>query len=90
MCSICGLAIANVVVSKLENKWLNKFVHTINKFIYTSLLYKRFIDDIFIVSDHKIDCSSFKEEFQNLNLYICEGDNDLDISLNKLLAKIET
>ena len=56
-----GPAIANVVVYKLETKWLS---------IDKPLMYNRFIDDIFLAVSHPIDLIKFKETFGYLELNI--------------------
>ena len=59
MGSKCGPTIANTYVSILEENWLN---------LYQPKVYKRFIDDIFILSDYEIDLSILNSSFKNLKL----------------------
>ena len=77
MGSKCGPTFANIYVYILEKKWL---------FIHKPLIYKRFIDDIFMTSNNEIDQNNFKSIFKNLNLNIIKGNKvqflDLLISNN--------
>ncbi len=85
MGAICGPAIANIVVYKLERKWLP---------IHRPILYKRFIDDIFILSEQEIDEENFQSFFKDLKLNIIKNSHvqflDLDISFNYFFNRIET
>ncbi len=85
MGAICGPAIANVVVYKLERKWLH---------VHRPILYKRFIDDIFIIEDQIIDEVDFQKNFFDLKLNIVKGSNvqflDLDISFDNFFNRIDT
>ena len=56
-----GPSIANIVVQKMETKWLN---------INSPLVYKRFIDDIFLITKTNVDIESFKNNFEYLKLNI--------------------
>jgi hypothetical protein len=85
MGAICGPVIANIVVYKLERKWLN---------IQKPILYKRFIDDIFIISNKKINESHFQKYFGDLKLNIVKDEKvqflDLSISYNAFFNRIDT
>ena len=59
MGTICGPTLANTVVYHLERKWL-----TLNR----PIIYWRYIDDIFIVSQNLINLEDFKSSFLNLKL----------------------
>ncbi len=61
---ICGPSIANIVVAKLENSWL---------FIHKPLIYRRYIDDIIIITKILLDENNFKNQFRNLKLNIIRG-----------------
>ena len=78
MGSKCGPTFANIYVYILEKKWLS---------INRPIVYKRFIDDIFIISETEINISLFKSIFKNLNLNITTGKKvqflDLLISKNE-------
>ena len=75
----CGPSIANLFVYILEKHWIN---------LYQPIVYKRFIDDIFLVTDGLLDEFIFKNQFLNLKLNIVGGKVvsflDLNISVNKL------
>ena len=60
MGTICGPALANVVVYKLEKKWL---------FIHKPLVYRRFIDDIGMLNDKEINIDDFKSIFGFFKLF---------------------
>jgi hypothetical protein len=64
MGAICGPAIANVVVYKLEKKWL---------YIHKPLIYRRYIDDICILDNKLLNLSNFKSVFGSLKLNIVSG-----------------
>jgi hypothetical protein len=64
MGAICGPAIANVVVYKLEKKWL---------YIHKPLIYRRYIDDICIFDNKLLNLSNFKSVFCSLKLNIVSG-----------------
>lgn len=85
MGSICGPVLANVVVYKLESKWL---------FIHKPLVYKRYIDDIFILSNTLIDLVVFKGTFGNLRLNIKIGQEveflDLRVIYDNIYSNIKT
>ena len=70
----CGPSIANLFVYILERHWLN---------IHNPLIYKRFIDDMFIMSEKEIQSDSFNNQFLNLKLNIQHGKsvNFLDLTL---------
>ena len=57
----CGPTFANIYVYILEKNWLR-----INK----PIIYKRYIDDIFIITESDLISSNFKNIFNNLNLNI--------------------
>jgi len=61
---ICGPSIANIVVAKLEKSWL---------FIHKPLIYRRYIDDIIIITKILLDEINFKNQFRNLKLNILRG-----------------
>ena len=75
MGAICGPVLANVVVYKLEIKWL---------YIHRPLIYRRFIDDIIIISESLLDLNDFKSKFGNLKLNVKYGleVDFLDIKIN--------
>ena len=79
---ICGPSIASFFVYILESKWL-----VIHKPIY----YGRFIDDINLISNVKIDENDFKSYFLNLKLNIIESKTIsflvLEISFDNLTRK---
>jgi len=81
MGSKCGPSIANIYLSVYENKWL---------LIQRPLLYSRFIDDVFIISNTGIQ--GLVNAFGNLKLNIVEGNPviflDLKIKFDKILCKI--
>jgi hypothetical protein len=83
MGSNLGPSIANTVVYNLEIKWLK---------VHKPLIYKRFIDDIFIESENSIDINEFTNTFDYLKLNICNDKTvqflDLEISLDKLYNKL--
>ena len=85
MGSICGPVLANVVVYKLESKWL---------FIHKPLVYKRYIDDIFILFNTLIDLVVFKGTFGNLRLNIKIGQEveflDLRVIYDNIYSNIKT
>jgi hypothetical protein len=85
MGAICGPAIANTVVYKLEKKWLH---------IHKPILYSRFIDDICMVNDKLLNLSEFKENFGELKLNIKCGEKinflDLTIFFDSIFSKIRT
>jgi hypothetical protein len=83
MGSNLGPAIANIVVYKLESKWLD---------LHSPTLYSRFIDDIFIGSETKLDLTEFKNNFDYLKLNIVHDKKvqflDLEISFDEIFNKI--
>ena len=80
---ICGPDIANAYVYLLERKWLS-----INKHI----IYKRYIDDIVLIDNKKLDCESFSNSFENLKINICHESKinflDTTISFDTITGKI--
>lgn len=71
-----GPSIANLYLYILERKFL---------FIHKPLLYKRFIDDIFIIVLRDFDLNNLTISFRNLNLIVSSSDKDvifLDLVIN--------
>jgi len=85
MGSVCGPTIANIVVWMLEKNWLN---------IHRPLVYKRYIDDIYILSSFPINLVVFKSEFDELELNIVSGDKlnflDLNIKYDETFGRMRT
>ena len=83
MGSICGPSVANIFVYVLEKHWLG---------IEKPLIYVRFIDDIYILMNKKLDYNNFKNQFLNLVLNIVEADVvnflDLNISYDQITCKL--
>jgi hypothetical protein len=81
---ICGPSVASLYVYILEKHWLN---------INHPILYGRFIDDIFMVTDVKLNEDIFSKNFLNLNLNIVHEKKinflDLSISFNTIIRKLE-
>jgi hypothetical protein len=79
----CGPSIANLVVNDYEKKWLLE---------YNPALYKRYIDDIFIITNDLLSIETLRSSFNYLKLTVEIGNEvnflDLNISINKLLKKI--
>jgi hypothetical protein len=79
----CGPSIANLVVHKYEKVWLNN---------NHPIIYKRFIDDIFIITSDQNSIISLKDSFNYLKLNIITGTSviflDLNISLNFVLKTL--
>ena len=67
----------------METKWLN---------INSPLVYKRFIDDIFLITKTNLDIESFKNNFEYLKLNIVNDKTvqflDLEISIDEILNKL--
>jgi len=67
----------------METKWLNT---------YSPLVYKRFIDDIFLVSNNELDIESLKNNFEYLKLNIVNNKKvqflDLEISIDEIINKL--
>jgi hypothetical protein len=67
----------------METKWLN---------INSPLVYKRFIDDIFLITKNNLDIESFKNNFEYLKLNIVNDKTvqflDLEISIDEILNKL--
>ena len=84
MGSKCGPSIANAYLYIFEKKWLS---------IEKPLFYKRFIDDIFLVTNNSIHVNTLKSSFLNLNLNIVSDKSvnflDLKISLDNLSGKLK-
>ena len=83
MGSNLGPSIANIVVYKLENKWFK---------IHRPIIYKRFIDDIFIASATKININEFKDNFGYLKLNVIHEKViqflDLEIYFDQIINKL--
>ena len=79
----CGPSVANIYIYIKEIMWVKYNKPTI---------YKRFIDDIFVVSNYDIINSNFKDIFGNLKLNITSNDEvqflDLLISKDKYHDKL--
>lgn len=73
MGSCVGPTIANIVVYMLERSWL---------YIHKPLVYKRYIDDIYILSCSPIDLNSLKSSFNELVLNIISESNVVFLDLN--------
>ena len=78
MGSKCGPSIANIYLYVYEKRWLK---------IEKPLFYKRFIDDIFLITNCNRQIETLKSSFKNLTLN-CVSDSivnflDLNISLDK-------
>jgi hypothetical protein len=83
MGSVCGPSIANLFVLLYEKKWL---------IIHRPLIYRRFIDDIFILLDNISKIFSLCEAFGSLKLnYITDKQVnflDLIISIDKITNRL--
>ena len=81
---ICGPTVASLFVYILEKRWL---------LIHKPLFYGRFIDDINLISDYKIDEAEFKSYFLNLELNIIQANTinflDLTITFDSLTKKLK-
>jgi len=59
---------------------------------YSPLVYKRFIDDIFLITKNNLDIESFKNNFEYLKLNIVNDKTvqflDLEISIDEILNKL--
>lgn len=77
-----GPVIANLYIYILEKKWLN---------MNPDIIYYRFIDDIFVATDKRLDLDLFKAEFLYLKLNIENEETvvflDLEIKFHDLLGK---
>ena len=82
---ICGPVCANIVVYMLEKKWLC---------IHRPIVYRRFIDDVALVSSQLIDLDSFRKVFGSLRLNIEFGNEihflDLKIIYDPTYRRIST
>ena len=80
----CGPSVANLYLYILEKNWLS---------LNSTILYKRFIDDIFIASPFQIDLENLKEQFLYLNLNIVQDEKvnflDLNIEFDFLVSKLK-
>jgi predicted GIY-YIG superfamily endonuclease len=81
---ICGPTLANLYLMLLEESFLS---------IERPFEYKRYIDDIFIISTDNLSQYTFDKYFDNLELNICTSKTveflDLRISINKINNAIE-
>ena len=79
MGSICGPTLANIYVFYLESKWLS---------LVKPLVYKRFIDDVFIIIHKDFNLQLFLDSFLPLKLNIVINNSviflDLFISINQV------
>ncbi len=80
----CRPTVANLFLYTLEKSYLS---------LHPEMIYKRFIDDIFIISSYKIDQSDLCRRFGDLTLNIVESEKvnflDLNIRYNRLVRKIQ-
>jgi hypothetical protein len=80
----CGPSIANLYLYTLEKSYLS---------LNPDIIYKRFIDDIFIASPKQIDKHYLCNQFKDLKLNIAENSKvnflDLEISMDKLTKKLK-
>jgi hypothetical protein len=80
---ICGPTIANLYLSILEKQLL---------VIEKPLIYKRYIDDILIITKNSINSDFFKRYFPNLEISINEDNEivflDLKIKIDKILNSL--
>jgi hypothetical protein len=74
----CGPSVANLYLYILEKNWVS-----LNS---SSILYKRFIDDIFIASTTELDLNEFSTQFNYLKLNI---NNDKSVIFLDLKIKFE-
>jgi hypothetical protein len=74
MGSSCGPMVANLYLYILEKKWIH---------IHRHLIYKRFIDDIFLVLKEELNFSEFEKQFIYLKLSKSEGSYFYDVNLSK-------
>ena len=85
MGSNLGPTVASIVVYKLEQKWL---------YVYKPLIYKRFIDDIFIASVTEVETEILAKSFLYLKLNIVCGNSvqflDLIIEYDSICNRIIT
>ena len=72
----CGPTIANIFIAILETKWL---------YLHKPLVYKRFIDDIFVITD-KSNIESLEKNFGNLKLNLI---NDKEVQFLDLIISID-
>jgi predicted GIY-YIG superfamily endonuclease len=81
---ICGPTIANIVVHNLESYFISK---------YKPFYYKRYIDDIFMITDANFDLSIFSNSFDYLKLCVDSGPKinflDLEISIDIVTNKLK-
>jgi hypothetical protein len=81
---ICGPTLANMFLNLLESHWL---------YIEKPIFYKRYIDDVILVSKKNLNTVFFKSFFGNLNIEFSSGDVidflDLKIRINKILNRLE-
>ena len=72
----CGPTIANIFIAILETKWL---------YLHKPLVYKRFIDDIFVIT-YKSNIESLEKNFGNLKLNLI---NDKEVQFLDLIISID-
>jgi hypothetical protein len=81
---ICGPSIANIFVHILERKWL---------VIHQPIIYDRFIDDIFVGVNKKIDYKEFQSHFLNLKFTFNNSKKvnflDLIIKFDPIIKKLQ-
>lgn len=81
----CGPTVANFYLYLLEKNWLS---------LNSVSIYKRFIDDILIISTFEIDLDDLEQQFIYLKLNIIKGDTvvflDLKLSFDPFLSLIKT
>ena len=77
-------SVANLYLHILENKWLS---------LHPDIIYKRFIDDIFIAAPYQIDLDDLKKQFLYLKLNICKDKIvnflDLNIEFDFIVKKLK-
>ena len=79
MGSKCGPSIANIYIFCLEKSFLD---------IYKPIFYKRFIDDIFLITSIDFNIDFLKDTFINLKLNVLSGFEVVFIDLNIRICKI--
>ena len=79
MGSKCGPSVANVYISCLELKFLH---------IYRPIFYKRFIDDIFVITSFDFNIEFLKDNFLNIKLNVNSGLEVVFLDLKIKICKI--